>query len=69
MMVAARACANAEGYSQWDMFGGGTMSDMMERSELANAQRAADQAAMMVMQAQQLQPAIRGFGPVNMPQG
>lgn len=51
------------------MMGGGTMSDMMERSELANAQRAADQARMMVMQAQQLQPAIRGFGNVNIPQG
>ncbi|CAK9781279.1 hypothetical protein CC85DRAFT_286082 [Cutaneotrichosporon oleaginosum] len=69
MAMAVRACASAESYSQWDMFGGGTMSDMMERSELANAQRAADQARMMVMQAQTLQPAIRGFGPINMPQG
>lgn len=51
------------------MFGGGTMADMMERSELANAQRAADQARMMVMQAQQLQPAIQGFGAVNIPSG
>lgn len=51
------------------MMGGGSLSDMMERSELANAQRAADQARMMVQQAQQLQPAIRGFGNVNIPQG
>lgn len=69
MTIAVRCCSSAESYSQWDMFGGGTMSDMMERSELAKAQRAADQARMMVMQAQQLQPAIRGFGPINMPQG
>lgn len=45
------------------------MSDMMERSELANAQRFSDQAGMMVTQARQLQPAIGDIGNVRMPQG
>ncbi|BEJ15982.1 hypothetical protein CspHIS471_0505870 [Cutaneotrichosporon sp. HIS471] len=66
---AQEASYNAERYSQWDMFGGGTMSDMMERSELGNAQRWADQAHMLVIQAQKLQPAIRSFGRIQMPQG
>jgi hypothetical protein len=33
------------------MFGGGAMMDMMERSALADAQRQADTARMLVMQA------------------
>lgn len=51
------------------MWGGGTMTDMMERSELANAQRFSDQATMMVQQARQLQPAIGDIGRAIMPQG
>ncbi|GMK55575.1 hypothetical protein CspeluHIS016_0206310 [Cutaneotrichosporon spelunceum] len=66
---AKAATHNAERYSTWDTFGGGTMSDMMERSELAKAQRWADQAYLLLSQAQQLQPAIRGFGRIQMPQG
>ncbi|BEI92860.1 uncharacterized protein CcaverHIS019_0504880 [Cutaneotrichosporon cavernicola] len=66
---AQEASHNAEKYSQRDMFGGGIMSDLMERSELDDAQRWADKAHMLVMQAQQLQPAIGSFGRTQMPQG
>lgn len=40
-----------EDASTWDMFGGGAMMDMMERSALSEAQRQADTARMLVMQA------------------
>lgn len=43
--------SHAEDASTWDMFGGGAMMDMMERSALADAQRQADTARMLVMQA------------------
>lgn len=52
-----------------DMFGGGAMMDMMERSALADAQRQADTARMLVNQARQLQPMIGDLARLDMPQG
>lgn len=69
MILAARSLAQAEDASTWDMFGGGAMMDMMERSALADAQRQADTARMLVMQARQLQPAIQELRMLDMPQG
>ncbi|KAJ9114981.1 hypothetical protein QFC22_005309 [Naganishia vaughanmartiniae] len=69
MILAARSLAQAEDASQWDMFGGGAMMDMMERSALADAQRQADTARMLVGQARELQPAIPGLRILDMPQG
>ncbi|WOO78145.1 uncharacterized protein LOC62_01G001696 [Vanrija pseudolonga] len=69
-MNTAIAHANtAENYSTYDMMGGGTWTDMMERSELANAQRAVDQAKLLVAQARTLQPSLQNLPQLNMPQG
>lgn len=51
------------------MMGGGTMTDMMERSELANAQRASDQARLCVEQARVLSPQLPGLAGVRVAQG
>ncbi|KAJ9111334.1 hypothetical protein QFC20_002625 [Naganishia adeliensis] len=69
MIGAARSLAQAEDASTWDMFGGGAMMDMMERSALSEAQRQADTARMLVMQARTLQPAIQELAMLDMPQG
>ena len=39
MTLALRHLASARGYSTWDMWGGGTMVDMMERNELSSADK------------------------------
>lgn len=69
MILASRSLAQAEDASTWDMFGGGAMMDMMERSALADAQRQADTARMLVGQARALQPMIRDLEMLDMPQG
>lgn len=43
-------------------------ADMMERSALSQAQREADQARMMVMQAQHLQPMIPHLNEFRVPE-
>lgn len=63
------ANAQAENYSTYDMMGGGTWTDMMERSELGNAQRAVDQARLLVTQARALQPALQVLPSLTMPHG
>ncbi|KAJ8075185.1 hypothetical protein PM082_019513 [Marasmius tenuissimus] len=55
----------ALGYSTWDVYGGGTMADMMERSALGNAAIAASRAQMLVNQAQQTSPDVRNVGPIR----
>ncbi|KAL1407974.1 hypothetical protein Q8F55_004771 [Vanrija albida] len=69
MNRAVKSASDAESYSQWDMMGGGTMTDMMERSALADAQRAAVQAKLMVSQARALQPSLGDIPLLNVPQG
>ncbi|KAK1216742.1 hypothetical protein PQX77_020629 [Marasmius sp. AFHP31] len=52
-------------YSTWDVYGGGTMADMMERSALGNAAIAGSRAQMLVNQAQQTSPDVRNVGPIR----
>ncbi|KAF8889101.1 hypothetical protein BD779DRAFT_1715171 [Infundibulicybe gibba] len=60
---------DALGYSQWDMWGGGNVSDMLERSALGNAQSFAFQAQVLVEQARRISQLVQPIGPVNIAQG
>ncbi|KAG7087740.1 hypothetical protein E1B28_013683 [Marasmius oreades] len=55
----------ALGYSTWDVYGGGTMADMMERSALGEASLAAARARMLVQQARQTCSDVRDVGPIR----
>ncbi|KAF8900432.1 hypothetical protein CPB84DRAFT_1815383 [Gymnopilus junonius] len=59
----------ALGYSQYDMWGGGSMADMMERNALRNAQANASQVEMLVDQARRISPIVQPVGRVNIAQG
>lgn len=61
--------ADARSHSQMDMFGGGMMSDMMERSALSKAEITCMEAKMAVEQAQRLSPEVHAMPPVNVAQG
>lgn len=56
-------------YSTRDMFGGGTLSDMMERNALSQAEFKTSSARMLVQQAQRFSPMVRHLPPVNIAQG
>ncbi|KAF4611627.1 hypothetical protein D9613_003902 [Agrocybe pediades] len=56
-------------YSRYDMWGGGSMADMMERNALRNAQANASQVEMLVDQAMRVSPAVQPVGRVNIAQG
>ncbi|KXH68413.1 hypothetical protein CSAL01_00286 [Colletotrichum salicis] len=60
---------DALSHSRMDMFGGGTMTDMMERSALQRAESAAQEARMLVMQAQRMTPYIGDLPPININHG
>ncbi|OHF01732.1 hypothetical protein CORC01_02923 [Colletotrichum orchidophilum] len=60
---------DALSHSRMDMFGGGTMSDMMERSALQRAESATQEARMLVMQAQRMTPYIGDLPPININHG
>lgn len=55
--------------SRYDMFGGGTFADMMERSALQRADNAVASANMAVQQAQRLNPSVGQMPPVNINHG
>lgn len=55
--------------SRRDMFGGGTFTDMMERSALQQAESQVQQAKMLVRQARRCSPAVRNLPPVRIDQG
>ncbi|POS72595.1 hypothetical protein DHEL01_v209010 [Diaporthe helianthi] len=55
--------------SRVDMFGGGTFSDMMERSALNQAENLVRQATALVTQAQRASPMVRPLPPVSIAQG
>ncbi|CAA7262011.1 unnamed protein product [Cyclocybe aegerita] len=59
----------ALGYSRYDMWGGGSMADMMERNALSNARGNAAQAEMFVEQAKSFSPAIRPIRRVHIAEG
>ncbi|KAJ7877986.1 hypothetical protein B0H14DRAFT_2712289 [Mycena olivaceomarginata] len=53
----------ALGYSQMDMYGGGQVTDMMERNALTSAEGHASQAKMFVQQAMMTSPQVQADGP------
>lgn len=55
--------------SRMDMFGGGTFTDMMERSALSQAENQIQHAQMMVRQARQCSPLVRELPPVRIAHG
>ncbi|PPQ95779.1 hypothetical protein CVT26_015919 [Gymnopilus dilepis] len=59
----------ALGYSQYDMWGGGSMADMMERNALRSAQANASHVEMLVDQATRISPTVQPVGRVNIAQG
>ncbi|KAE8233664.1 hypothetical protein CF326_g1296 [Tilletia indica] len=58
MAISLGQMEEALGASRMDMFGGGTFSDMMERSALQRAETASSEARILVMQAQRMTPHI-----------
>lgn len=69
MRVGLESLADARGHSQMDMFGGGALTDMMERDALSKAQSATDKVHMLVSQAQRLSPDTQGLGHMDIAQG
>ncbi|KAF9458705.1 hypothetical protein BDZ94DRAFT_1313034 [Collybia nuda] len=59
----------ALGYSQWDMWGGGGMSDIMERNSLSTAQSLAAQVEMLCLQARNVSPFVEPIGRLSVAQG
>ncbi|TEB33771.1 hypothetical protein FA13DRAFT_111992 [Coprinellus micaceus] len=56
-------------YSRYDMWGGGTMADMMERNALTNATAQASQAESFAEQAHRVNPVVQPVGRVQIAQG
>ncbi|EOO03924.1 hypothetical protein UCRPA7_646 [Phaeoacremonium minimum UCRPA7] len=56
-------------YSRRDMFGGGTLTDMMERNALHQAETQVQEARMLVMQAQRMSEHVQPLPPVQIAQG
>ena len=69
MNVARQYLADARSHSQMDMFGGGAISDMMERNALSRAEVALMEAKMAVDQAQRMSPEVRQLPQVQIAQG
>ncbi|OAQ65059.1 hypothetical protein VFPPC_06233 [Pochonia chlamydosporia 170] len=60
---------SALSYSRWDMFGGGTMADAMERNALAKSDHAAMQAQLQVSKAQKASPFVQSLPNFNINHG
>jgi hypothetical protein len=56
-------------YSRMDMFGGGAMTDMMERNALHNAEMKVSEGYWLVSQAQRMAPGIQPLPPIGIAQG
>ncbi|RYO97621.1 hypothetical protein DL765_011116 [Monosporascus sp. GIB2] len=56
-------------HSRMDMFGGGSLSDFMERDALHNAESQVRQMEMLVMQAQRYSDGVQTLPPVRVSQG
>ena len=59
--TALKYMEDALDYSRWDMFGGGTMADMMERDALHNSENQVHQAQMLVTQARRYSKEVRAL--------
>ncbi|TDZ29853.1 hypothetical protein C8035_v004041 [Colletotrichum spinosum] len=60
---------DALAHSRMDMFGGGSMSDMMERSALHRGEMATQEARMLVVQARRMTPFVGELPAVNINHG
>lgn len=69
MSQARYSMADALSHSRMDMFGGGMMSDMMERSALSQAEVSLTETRMLIEQARRFSPELRQLPPVNIAQG
>lgn len=69
MMEAIYAIKDALRYSTRDMWGGGTITDMMERNCLAQAKARLAEVRMLVRQAQNFSPAVKDLPPVHVAEG
>ncbi|KAJ7222228.1 hypothetical protein GGX14DRAFT_428259 [Mycena pura] len=69
MAGCARQINEALSYSTWDMFGGGGLSDMMERNALSNAEGSAQQAATYVQQAMLSSSQVQPIGEISIAHG
>ncbi|KAJ7756327.1 hypothetical protein B0H16DRAFT_698105 [Mycena metata] len=71
--IALRQCnrevQQALNYSEWDMWGGGTFTDMMERNALSSAEGLAMQAATYVQQAMIADPQVQPIGQISIAHG
>ncbi|KAJ6554489.1 hypothetical protein B0H19DRAFT_948367 [Mycena capillaripes] len=71
--TALRGCSSkmqeALSYSEWDMWGGGTMSDMMERNALSAAEGLSMQAQTCVQQAMIVSPQVQPIGEIKIAHG
>ncbi|KAL7916701.1 hypothetical protein GGI35DRAFT_48416 [Trichoderma velutinum] len=66
---ALRAMQDALSASRLDMFGGGTMADVMERNALSQAEVQISQARMDIMNAQRMDSTIKDLPPVKISHG
>jgi hypothetical protein len=55
--------------SRMDMFGGGSLTDMMERNALSQAEVLVAQCQTDIAQAQRMSPAVQPLPPVNIAKG
>ncbi|KAI5927577.1 hypothetical protein F4810DRAFT_271061 [Camillea tinctor] len=77
ILTQARSCHNnaanyieeALDHSRMDMFGGDTISDMMERNALSRADRQVSQMMILVSQAQRISPHVQTLPPVKIAEG
>lgn len=69
MRMAMLSMEDALDHSRMDMFGGGTVSDMMERNALSKAERLINEANMQVLRAQRHSPFVQELPPVRISQG
>ena len=69
MKAAMTHLDDARHHSRMDMFGGGTLSDMMERSALQKGEQCSMEAQMLIMQAQKLSPHVKDVPRPTIAQG
>ena len=69
MHKAMESLADARMHSRMDMFGGGRLTDMMERDALHRAENATDKVRMLVSQAQRISPETQGLGQIEIAHG
>lgn len=69
MALAKNYLEEARSHSRMDMFGGGMMSDMMERSALSRAEISLSEVKLLIEQARRFSPELRQIPPVQIAQG